>query len=269
MKMKVVLVGGNEPFLACVVYPLFVAAGFDVVVVLDTLEKLRPVVSRVPEGLVVAQLAATDRPEDVVDLFLKLPQVQVAFIVPETWQDPLDQLASLPNFLTYFPASLSWQEIAQWLRDELLVSQDEDRAEQIVLEAQGFTRRAGVALPGLVPAGARRVSGPRRPSLRLGFYGAQGEKSTSVTALQIAQTLARAGKRVALFDATRRGEVHALAGVQPLADPVTLQDLDLTLFLDSPTEAAAAGFDAVIVDGGPQRGTFHAQWMAIERKMVE
>ena len=43
----------------------------------------------------------------------------------------------------------------------------------------------------------------------------------------------------------------------------------LSVFMGLPTEEAARGFEAVIVDGGQQAGSFNAQWIRIEKPLSD
>jgi len=113
-----------------------------------------------------------------------------------------------------------------------------------------------------------------RARIRLGFYGTRGGAGVSTAALLAAQALADAGLRVALFDATGRGDLHLMLGLQPPSaaaspceasaqneTPVTRGGI--TLFLSVPSEDAASGFEAIIVDGGRARGAFNADWVTL------
>jgi hypothetical protein len=100
-----------------------------------------------------------------------------------------------------------------------------------------------------------------RVRVRLGFYGTRGGAGASTAALRVAQALADAGLRVALFDAIRRGDLHLMLGLQPQEQPV--QRAGITLFLAAPSEDVARTFDAVVIDGGRTRGTFNADWIQV------
>jgi hypothetical protein len=93
---------------------------------------------------------------------------------------------------------------------------------------------------------------------------------TSTAALTAAQMLAGEKRRVALFDAGKRGDLHLMAKIQPVERPVTRDAI--TFFLESPTEETvrdfdAVVFDAVVVDGGRARGNFNAEWHAVSRPL--
>lgn len=103
--------------------------------------------------------------------------------------------------------------------------------------------------------------------LRIAFYGSRGGAGTSTTALQAAQLLAGCGMKVALFDARQRGDLHLLVGEQPTVQP--LQQAGLTIYLAEPTEEIARAYEAVVIDGGRQHGTFNAQWIEVQRPVDE
>lgn len=103
--------------------------------------------------------------------------------------------------------------------------------------------------------------------MRLGFYGTRGGVGVSTAALQAARALASEGQRVGLFDATGRGDLHLMAGIELGERPVTHGGI--TFFLERPTEETVRGFDAAIVDGGRRRGHFNAEWIAVSRPLSE
>ena len=112
--------------------------------------------------------------------------------------------------------------------------------------------------------------------VRIGFYGTRGGVGTSSAALAAARILAGENHRVALFDATKRGDLHVMAEIQPVEQPV--RHGAITFFLASPTEKQvrdfdavvcdAVVFDAVVVDGGRTRGKFNAEWHVVSKPLT-
>lgn len=103
--------------------------------------------------------------------------------------------------------------------------------------------------------------------LRIAFYGSRGGVGTSTAALRAAQLLADSGLKVALFDARQRGDLHLMLGEQPSGRP--LQKAGLTVYLAEPTEEIAGAYEAIVIDGGRQHGTFNAQWIEVPRPVDE
>jgi hypothetical protein len=58
-----------------------------------------------------------------------------------------------------------------------------------------------------------------------------------------------------------------MLGEQPSAQP--LHKAGLMLYLGEPTEETACQYEAIIIDGGRQRGTFNAQWIEVQRPFDE
>ena len=65
----------------------------------------------------------------------------------------------------------------------------------------------------------------------------------STAALKVAQWLAEGGMRVILIDATGRGDLHLMLGLEP--DTARHTQGNLTLWLGQPSEDAVAGYDAI------------------------
>jgi hypothetical protein len=118
--------------------------------------------------------------------------------------------------------------------------------------------------PSAPPVSAQRA---RVSRLRIGFYGSRGGAGTSTAALQAAQLLAASGMKVALFDARQRGDLHLMLGERPAEQP--LQKAGLTVYLAEPTEEVASAYEAIVIDGGRQHGTFNAQWIEVQHPVDE
>ncbi len=106
-----------------------------------------------------------------------------------------------------------------------------------------------------------------RRQLRLGFYGSRGGVGVSTAALQAAQALAARGQRVALFDVAERGDLHVMLGHEPVAQVMVLGAL--SVFMGLPLEEVVQDFEAVIIDGGRQAGTFNAEWIELKKPLSE
>jgi hypothetical protein len=103
--------------------------------------------------------------------------------------------------------------------------------------------------------------------IRLGFYGIRGGVGVSTAVVTCAKLLTEAQLRVALFDATTRGDLHLLLGREPQAEPLTLGLI--TVFMGQPDEERALGFAAIIVDGGRQTRLFNVEWIEVEQPLIE
>lgn len=99
--------------------------------------------------------------------------------------------------------------------------------------------------------------------VRLAFWGTRGGVGVSTTAWRVAQLLAEAGASVALFDSARRGDLHLLGGQAPAPEP--LRHGNITIYSSVPTEDLAAQHQAIVIDGGRERGDFNAAWIALSK----
>ena len=116
--------------------------------------------------------------------------------------------------------------------------------------------------PNQTPVSASVEARPVRRQIRVGFYGTRGGVGVSTTALKVAQLIAARGMRVALFDATGRGDLHVMLGAEP--NGPLIKD-GMSVFSGSPQEEAVNGYEAVVIDGGRQERAFNAPWIGIER----
>ena len=109
-----------------------------------------------------------------------------------------------------------------------------------------------------------------RLQVRLGFWGTRGGVGVSTAVVTCGRLLADAStseRRIALFDATGQGDLHLLLGREPQIDPLVIGPI--MIYLGQPDEEKAAGFEAVIVDGGRHKGTFNADWIEVTRPIPE
>lgn len=104
---------------------------------------------------------------------------------------------------------------------------------------------------------------PVRRQIRLGFYGTRGGVGVSTTALKVAQLIAARGMRVALFDATGRGDLHIMLGAEPTE---SLVKDNVTVFIGLPKEDAVNGYEAIVIDGGRQIGAFNTAWIRLDQR---
>ena len=131
--------------------------------------------------------------------------------------------------------------------------------------AQHLASRLESAVQPETPATAATPAAGRLPQLgvRLAFWGTRGGVGVSTAAWQVAQILAEAGLDVALFDSVKRGDLHLLCGQSPTPEPV--RHGALTLYSGMPTEEIATQHQAVVIDGGRERGVFNAAWIQVSR----
>ncbi len=265
--MKIILAGPDRTFLTRHAYPAMTSAGFDVLAVVDTPEKLRDVAGAVDLAIVEANIAAT--PDAAIELLSGM-STQVAVILPAMWASERKRFADLPHLVAGFTAPVAWPNVIAKLRERIKetnppTGQGTSDADIRDPAANGPVMPAApIELPPDPERSPIRGKLPvRDPVLRLGFYGKRGGVGVSTAALTAARALSGEGKRVALFDAARRGDVHLMAGIQPSERTVTHESI--TFFLCPPNEEHIRDFDAVIVDGGRACGTFNANWVAVSR----
>lgn len=123
------------------------------------------------------------------------------------------------------------------------------------------------SLPPAVGVNPGLVGGPVKRRVRVAFYGSRGGVGVSTAALKVAQWLAAAGTCVILIDATGRGDLHLLLDLEPDSIRHTLGNL--TLWLGQPSEEIVAGYDALVIDGGRQAGSFNARWVELQKPVKD
>jgi len=260
---SVVLAGPNEDALTRSAYPAFTAAGYRVVAVVTTPQQLRDVVNVSNPQLVVVEADLASTVEEALALLSTLGDADLTVILPAIWEGERERFSQLPHLVAGFTAPAAWPDIVRRLIERCPPAphsnaQAQPRKEKpqrsLPPQRQGNTRGQGTG---------RRRPGPRGPRVRLGFWGLRGGVGVSTTALAAAQTLSAESKRVALFDATARGDLHLMLGLQPSKKPISIGNI--TLFLGQPTEQVVQDFDAVIVDGGRVRGDFNAEWVPLSK----
>ena len=287
MSIKVILAGPDEKVLMRTARPALAAAGYQVTAVVDTPEKLRNLVGTnavdtVADVLIVdANLALN--PDGAMELLSGLKDIDIAVILPLLWADKKKQFMNLPHLVAGFTTPATWPHIVEQLASRLSPQPVADEAGgeaggEVVMAATAVSEAAhqiGVDQPSpprVQPAAVHIQASsicprPRGPVVRLGFHGARGGAGVSTAALTAARALAAEGQRVVLFDAAGRGDLHIMAGLEPAEHPVARDGI--TFFLIPPTEAAVRSFDAVIVDGGRERGSFNAKWVSVSKPLSE
>lgn len=135
-------------------------------------------------------------------------------------------------------------------------------AQILPIKAQVEPERTTTTAPVLTSLPEAR---PLKRQIRLGFYGAHGGVGVSTTALKVAQLIAARGLRVALFDATGRGDLHILLGAEPVPDAPLISG-NLSVFLGLPQEDAVNGYEAIVIDGGRQTGAFNTAWIRLDQR---
>jgi hypothetical protein len=257
----IILAGLDSKTLTRTAHPPFAAAGFDVAAVVETAEGLADAVALAPGALVVVEAQMYGSPEEAATRLEKLAPARVVVVLPRAWEEKRALFASMPNLVEGHTEPVTWAQVAQSVKSVSCTLESSPKREGNGKASPAIEERAGDA--------EVNVYHPprRRPSVRLGFYGVRGGAGVSTTALSAAQTLASSGQRVGLFDATGRGDLHVMLGLQPAGEPCSHKGI--TLFLTAPDEETAARFDAVIVDGGRVWGNFNAQWIVVDRPFSE
>lgn len=159
----------------------------------------------------------------------------------------------------------------------LRVARDEDPAAVIqqYLTTAGSSQPAPAptseqpATPAPQPASRLNLPAPKH-TVRLGFWGERGGVGTTTAALNAAIELTEQGFKVALCDATRRGDTFLWAGFKPQTQPSTSDKLPgLTFFPDVPPEETLQPFPAVVIDGGRERRERNVQWVRVTAPLDE
>jgi hypothetical protein len=153
----------------------------------------------------------------------------------------------------------------------LFVPQDADPAEVVrtflVAQANADVSACVVPLPGTQVTVTGVTIAPRRSQLRIGFYGARGGVGTTTAAVTAARLLAAQGLRVALYDASQRGDPALLLGLTPSEQPVTSGGI--TVYPGLVLDDARIDYDAIVIDGGRQRRLFPARWIELDAPLSE
>lgn len=269
----IILAGPDKQELRREAYAAFATQQLSVINIISTIDEVKTLTS---DGLLVLDAALYESEREAAEAVKALAPMQVAVILPKGWDtQPFKQL---PNLVTGHSRPVTWPKVATAVRGRLNLP---PRATSTTEESTAPTRQSPSKPPHSTPtesaaASPRRSpskprsprarSGRRRPVVRLGFYGTRGGAGVSTAALGAAQALAEAGQTVGLFDATRRGDLHLMAGKTPAK---RVQHGKITLFLSAPDEERARQFDAVIVDGGRRRGDFNAEWVEVDNPLSE
>jgi hypothetical protein len=257
----IILAGLDSKTLTRTAHPPFAAAGFDVAAVVETAEGLADAVALAPGALVVVQARMYGSPEEAAARLKSLAPARVVVVLPRAWEEERALFARMPNLVEGHTEPVTWAQVAASAKgvacspEPSLEREENEKAPPTTGERSQNTEVHGYHPP------------RRRPAVRLGFYGARGGTGVSTTALSAAQVLAASGQRVGLFDASGRGDLHVMLGLQPAEEPCSHEGI--TLFLTAPDEETAGSFDAVIVDGGRVWGDFNAQWIVVDHPFSE
>jgi len=174
-----------------------------------------------------------------------LAQTEASFIVVLPAQASAAERAAvqrLPHVCAVYGSETALLDVAQYLVSRLKSSVKTETSAAAEPPAVGHLPQTGV---------------------RLAFWGTRGGVGVSTTAWQAAQILADTGLDVALFDTTKRGDLHLLCGQAPTPEP--LRQGNVTIYSGAPTEEIAAQHQAIVIDGGRERGTFNAMWIELSR----
>jgi hypothetical protein len=269
---NIVVAAPDKASLTAQAYPAFSAAGLAIQALASSPRELEEAVTILGDVIVVIDVSLYDRPSPAAQDLEKLG-VPVIVIVPGIWENEVNIFSGLSNLVKGHTAPVTWAEIVAdvkaWLaqRSKSPDSSPQERQEDGEAASTSASHTRGGESSVKSPRSRGGASPSRRASTRLGFYGSRGGVGVSTAALTAAQALAEAGQRVALFDATRRGDLHVMLSQMPTEQPV--QRGKITLFLSPPGEEQAQGFDAIIIDGGRERGNFNADWVELRRPLSD
>jgi hypothetical protein len=261
-------------------YPAFAAAGMDVVGIVGDTDRLSTVVGSGSNSIVVMEAGLYKRLEEAVEAVRSLAPLGVVVILPKAWEREDERFKALPNLVAGFTKPVSWPEVAASVRGRLSDGGREIGAVRMTDEKQkpvrGVHTRPEASRGSSVAARSAQLTSKQRGlqrrsqrCVRLGFYGARGGVGTSSAALLAAQVLADADYRVAVFDATGRGDLHVMMGYRPDRTSLVVRSGRVKLCLRRPDEDAVRGFDAVVIDGGREQGAFNADWVEVTRPLDE
>lgn len=273
MSTNIVVAAPDKASLTAQAYPAFSAAGLTIQALASSPQELEEAVAILGEVIVVADVSLYDRPSLAAQDLERL-DVPVIVIVPGVWENEVGAFSRLGNLVQGHTAPTAWTEIVEdvraWLaqRSKSPDSPPPSRQEHGAVSSTAVPRvRGGGSLSVKSPHSRGGGSSSRRASTRIGFYGSRGGVGVSTAALGAAQALAEDGQRVALFDATRRGDLHLMLNQMPTEQP--LQRGRITIFLSPPDEEQARGFDAIVVDGGREQSDFNAEWVELQKPLSE
>jgi hypothetical protein len=238
----------------------------DVAGIVGEPDRLSKVVGTDNGTVVVVEVEQYGAPEKAVEALGALGTGNVVVILPKAWEGEDERFKALPNLVAGFTKPVSWPEVAGSVRGRLRERPEPDRVSAIDQQDGSLGERAG--LPN-VESYRSRVEKSRKLHVRLGFYGARGGVGASSAALLAAQVLADADYRVAVFDATGRGDLHVMMGHRPDGTSLVVRSGRVKLFLRRPDEDAVRDFDAVVIDGGREQGAFNADWVEVTRPLDE
>ncbi len=276
--IKMILAGPNESVLTKSAYPVFNKAGFRVEAIIDAPDQLRDAMAVTEATLVVVEANVALDPDEALALLSDLGDIPIALILPVAWADRRERFVTdLPNLVAGFSAPVNWPSLVAQLASRLRERRDaveEPPGEPGEPEStpQPPAPQPAVRQTQHPPVGRRGGN----PSVRIGFYGCRGGAGVSTAALAAAQALAQegpacrqTGQRIALFDSRGRGDLHLMAGLRAFDSENSVTHRGIVFFPVAPTEEMIRGFDAVVVDGGRERGDLNADWRALSKPLSE
>jgi len=235
-------------------------------------DRLSKVVGTESGTVVVVEVEQYGAPERAVEALGALGSGNVVVILPKAWEGEDERFKALPNLVAGFTKPVSWPEVAGSVRgrlsDDAGLSVASTKDETSIGKTQP-SKRPNTAATDFQPSPKSRDPRCGKPRVRLGFYGARGGVGTSSAALLAAQVLADADYRVAVFDATGRGDLHVMMGHRPDGTSLVVRSGRVKLFLRRPDEELLNNFDAVVIDGGREQGAFNADWVEVTRPLDE
>lgn len=257
--MRVILAGPDSGELTHRAYPAFAATGADVVAVAASPEGLAEFARLDPSAVLVVEASLFPEPDRALEALRELPNPK-AIILPPGWAAAQEAFAHLPGLVVGFLAPVPWPEVVAELRGAMVQAGRE-------AAAPPPEPPPAPSEPPPLPAPAPTASPPPPAGLptrriRVGFWGTRGGVGTSTAALNAARLLAEAGRRVLLCDATGRGDLHVMLGLEP-REGVLQDGPNLFVCLGIPSEIPP---DAdLVVDGGRARRDLNAEWVEVSR----
>ncbi|MDR7427985.1 MAG: hypothetical protein QN160_10025 [Armatimonadota bacterium] len=252
--MRVILAGPDLEDLTHRAYPAFAAAGADVVAVAAAPEQLAEFARMDPAAILVVEASLFPEPDRALEALRELPNPK-AVILPG-WAAHREAFAALPGLVVGFLAPVPWPEVVSELRGAIPLRAPAAPPPPPPVEPLPTSEPPPVPAPLPSPAGL-----PTR-RIRVGFWGARGGVGTSTAALTAARLLAEAGRRVLLCDATGRGDLHVMLGLEP-QEGVLQAGPNLFVCLGIPSEIPP---DAdLVVDGGRARRDLNAERVEVSR----
>jgi len=229
--VNIILFGPPEEMLKQA-YPAFVANGFPVAAVVDTVERLKEICKDLEDAIAVIKLDVFNTRAEAEEALqdLDCPKIIVA---PIGWES-----TNIPNATTFNHAN--WPEI---------------------VEAVKFMPRPQ---PQPAPPPPPPTTPTKKARIRIGFYGQRGGVGVTTACVEAAKLLAKQGIPVTLCDATNRGDIHLMLGLEPKEEPLRVGIIQVKMGLPNSEEEGA-----VIVDGGRKAWGKNIKWVELSGPLSE